>query len=88
MAPTLKAEPARRSGRQGVRGNLGHGGGGIGGGGLGYEERLNSMAYSNAYVEERWILFRHVGVMRLITRKASLAGFDLPASPIDPNCKA
>ena len=27
------------------------------------------------------------GAMRLITRKASLAGVDLPASPVKPNCK-
>ena len=26
--------------------------------------------------------------MRLITRKASLAGVDLPTSPFEPNCKA
>ena len=26
--------------------------------------------------------------MRLITCKASLAGVNLPASPVDPNCKA
>ena len=26
--------------------------------------------------------------MRLITRKASLAGVDLPTSPMDPKCKA
>ena len=28
------------------------------------------------------------GAMRLIARKASLAGVDLPASLVDPNCKA
>ena len=35
-----------------------------------------------------WGLFRHVGAMRLITRKTSLAGVDLPALPVEPNCKA
>ena len=35
--------------------------GGIGGGGAGDKERLNSMAYNNAYVEGRWGLFRHAG---------------------------
>ena len=38
------------------------------------------MAYNNAYVEGRWGLFRHAGATRLITRKASLEGIDLPAS--------
>ena len=42
------------------------------------------MAYNNAYVYGQWGLFRHVGAMSLVTRKASLAGVDLPASPIDP----
>ena len=37
------------------------------GGYLGEEERPNVIAYNNAYVEERWGLFRHAGVMRLIT---------------------
>ena len=40
------------------------------------------------YVEGRWGLFRHAGAMRLITRKASLAGVGLPASPVEPNRKA
>ena len=26
--------------------------------------------------------------MRLITHKASLVGFELPSSPVDPKCKA
>ena len=39
-------------------------------------------------MEGRWSLFRHAGEMKLITRKASLEGVDLPASPVDPNCKA
>ena len=39
-------------------------------------------------MEERWGLFRHAGAMRLITRKSSTAGVDLPLSPIDPKCKA
>ena len=42
-------------------------GGGAGGGSTGEEERPNMIAYNNAYVEERWGLFRHAGVMRLIT---------------------
>ena len=88
MVPTLKAEPARRSGGRGVGENPVRGGSGIGGGGAGDEERLNSIAYNNAYVEGRWGLFWHTGAMRLITRKASLAGVDLPALPVDPNCKA
>ena len=45
------------------------------------------MKYNNAYVEGSWGLFQHAGAMRLITRKASLAGIDLPVSPVDPNCK-
>ena len=55
---------------------------------MGEEERLKSMAYNKAYVEGRWGLFRNVGAMRLITRKASLAGVGLPVFPVDPNCKA
>ena len=51
VAPTLKSEPARRSGGQGGGGNLGRGGGGIGGGGAGDEERLDPVAYNNAYLE-------------------------------------
>ena len=46
------------------------------------------MVYNNAYVEGRWVLFRHAGEMRLITRKVSLAGVNLPTSPVEPNCKA
>ena len=46
------------------------------------------MAHNNAYIDGRWGLFRHVGEMRLITCKASLAGVELLASPIEPNCKA
>ena len=61
MAPTLKAEPASRSGGRGVGANPGHGGGGIGDGGAGDEERLNSMAYNNAYMEGRWGLLWHAG---------------------------
>ena len=33
-------------------------------------------------------IFRHAGAMRLITRKASLAGVELPMSPVDPKYKA
>ena len=46
------------------------------------------MAYNNAYVEERWGLFWYAGAMLFITCKASLAGVKLPASPVEPNCKA
>ena len=46
------------------------------------------MAYNNTYVEGMWGLFRHAGAMQLITRKASLEGVDLLASPVDTNCKA
>ena len=88
VAPTLKAETARRSGGQVVRGNPGLGGGGIGGGGAGDEERLNSMAYNNTYMEGRWGLLCQAGAMRIITCKASLAGVNLPAFPVDPKCKA
>ena len=88
MEPTLKAEPAGKSGGRVVGENLGCGRSGIGGGGAGDKERLNSMAYNNAYVEGRWGLFQNMGAMRLITRKSSLTGVNLPASPVDPNCKA
>ena len=46
------------------------------------------MAYNNAYVEGRWGLFLHAGVMRLITRKASLASVEILASPVERSCKA
>ena len=52
------------------------------------EERPNTIAYNNAYVEWRWGLFWHAGEMRLITRKASLADVEIPSSPVDPKCKA
>ena len=55
---------------------------------MGEEERPNAIAYNNAYVEGRWGLFWNVGAMRLITRKASLAGVKLPASLMDIKCKA
>ena len=60
----------------------------MGGGGEGAEERLNSMAYNNAYADGRWGLFRHAGAMRLITCKASLAGVVLITLSIEPICKA
>ena len=44
--------------------------------------------YNNAYVEGIWSIFWHAGEMRLITRKASLAGVELPSLPVDPKCKA
>ena len=53
VALILKAEPASRSGGQGVGANPGRGGRGTGGGSTGDEERLNSIAYNNAYVEVR-----------------------------------
>ena len=46
------------------------------------------IAYNNAYIEERWVLFRHAGAMRLIRHKASAAGVELPLSLGDPKCKA
>ena len=58
--------------------NWGRGGGGLGGGGEGYEERQNAISYNNAFVDGPWGLFRNAGAMRLITRKASLAGIELP----------
>ena len=88
VAPTLKEESARRSGELGGGGKPGRGGSGIGSSGAGEEERFNSMAYNNAYVDGRWGLFCHVGAMQLITYKASLAGINMPASPVEPNCKA
>ena len=42
------------------------------------------MAYNKSYVEGRWGLFQNAGAMRLITRKASLAGIKLPVSPVEP----
>ena len=44
--------------------------------------------YNNAYMEGRRGLFRHAVTMKLITRKASLAGVELPAFPVDTKCKA
>ena len=58
--------------------------GGGGGSGSAGEERPNDIAYNNAYVEDRWGAFRHEGAMRLITRKSSAAGVELPSSPLDP----
>ena len=63
-------------------------GGGAGSGSTGEEDRPNEIAYNNAYMEERWGLFRHAGAMQIITRKASAAGVELPSSPVDPKCKA
>ena len=60
----------------------------MGSGGEGEKERLNAMDYNNAYVDGRWGIFWHAGAMRPITRKASLAGVKLPASLIEPTCKA
>ena len=75
-------------GTGGRRGSSDRGSGGVGGGGDGSEERRNAMAYKNAYVDGRWGLLRHAGAMRLITRKASLAGVKLPASLVEQNCTA
>ena len=67
----------------------GGGGGGAGGGsGSTGEERPNATAYNNAYMEDRWGAFRHAGAMRLITQKSSVAGVELPLSPLYPKCKA
>ena len=96
VAPTLNTESARRSsGSRSVSGVTGEGrrrlvrgSRSIGGGNEGAKERLNAMAYNNAYVEGQWALFRHAGAMRLITRKAILAGAKLPASLVEPTCKA
>ena len=88
VVPTLRAKLASRSGGQEVGANPGHGDGGTGGGSTGEEELSNSIAYNNAYAEGRWGLFRHMEAMRLITCKASLAGVELPALPVDPKCKA
>ena len=52
------------------------------------KERPNAIAYNNNQLEDRWGAFRHAGVMRLIMRKASTAGVELPSSPLDPKCKA
>ena len=60
----------------------------MGGRGEGAKERLNAMAYNNAYVDGRWGILRHAGAMRLINRKESLAGVELPTSLIEPTCKA
>ena len=46
------------------------------------------MAYNSVYVEGRWGLFRHAGATRIINRKASLAGVNIPTLPVDPKCKA
>ena len=88
VAPTLKSEPASQNGGWGVGAKPARGGGGTGGGNAGEEDRLNIIAYNNAYIEGRWGLFRNTGAMGLITRKASLAGVELPASLVDPKCKA
>ena len=66
VVPT-KAKPASRSSGRGVSANPGRGGGGPGGGITGEEERPNSIAYNNAYLDGRWGLFWHAGAMRLIT---------------------
>ena len=87
VAPT-KAEPGSRGGGRGIGATPGHGGGGPGGGSTGEEEQPNAIAYNNAYVEGICGLLRHAGAMRLITRKASVAGVKLPSSLVEPKCKA
>ena len=62
------------------------GGGGVGSGSTG-DDRPNFISYNKAYMEERWGLFWNAGAMRLITRKASASGVELPSSPIDSKCK-
>ena len=96
VALTLKSKWARRaSGSRSTSGGTGGGGGnsvrgskGIEGSGKGSEERLNAIAYNNAYVEGMCGLLRHAGAMQLITRKASLAGIEIPVSPVELNCKS
>ena len=83
-----KAEPASRRGGRGVSANPSSGGVWAGGGSTGEDERPNAIAYNNADVEERCGLFRNAGAMRLITRKASAAGVELPSLPVDPKYKA
>ena len=46
------------------------------------------MAYNNAYAEGWWGLFLHARAMRLINRKASLAGVEILASLVHLTCKA
>ena len=53
-----------------------------------YPQGPSVIAYNNAYMEERWGLFRHEEAMRLMTRKASEAGVELLSSLVDPKCKA
>ena len=93
---TAKAYLVRRSsggcgisgGASGGGGNSGCRSGGVGGGGEGAEERLNSTAYNNYYVDGQWGLFRHAGAMGIITRKERLAGVDIPVLLIEPTYKA
>ena len=85
VAP-MKAKPANRGGGRGVGATPVRGGGGPGGGSTGEEEQPNAITYNNVFLEGIWGLFRHARAMRLITRKASLAGVDLPSSPVDPKC--
>ena len=95
-ASTVRAEAARRGikGRGSSGGaseggvNWGRRGRGVGGGCKEAEECINAMVYNNFYVDGRWGIFRHAGAVRLITCEASLAGFKLPVSPIEPTCKA
>ena len=93
-APTAEAESERRSsgghgissGTGGGGGSSGRGSGVVGGGREGADERLNAMAYNNAYVEGRWDFPWNTGAMRLITFKVSLAGVKLPVLPVEPTC--
>ena len=62
--------------------------GGVGGGSEGAKELLNAMACNNAYVGGGGGVFRNAGAMRLITRKASLTGVKISASPINLTCRA
>ena len=63
VAPTLKADLARRSGGHGGGENPGRGNKGKGGSGEGAKERLNAMKYNNTYMEGRYGLSRHTGAM-------------------------
>ena len=78
----------QRAGGEGRGGTNQSGGGGGGGSGSTGEERPNAIAYNNSYLEDRWGAFQHAGAMRLINRKPSTAGVELPSSLLDHKCKA
>ena len=59
--PTPKAKPESREGGQGGSTNTNGGGGRGGRSGSTCGDRPNNISYNNAYMEERWGLFRHAG---------------------------